>query len=76
MARKAKVDNHLKKRLERQERKRKENFRSIRQYYLIVCEGEKTEPLYLTYILFYVLYPILIKSNDSRFGTQRLDNGG
>jgi|APTNR8051073442_1049403.scaffolds.fasta_scaffold02767_9 hypothetical protein len=46
MARKQKVPNHLKKRLEREERKRKVGIRQQRQYFLIVCEGEKTEPLY------------------------------
>lgn len=46
MARTQKVPNHLKKRLERKERKRKEEIRSKRLYFLIVCEGEKTEPLY------------------------------
>jgi len=46
MARQQKVSNHLKKRLERKERNRKEEVRSVRLYYLIVCEGEKTEPLY------------------------------
>lgn len=46
MARTQKVPNHLRKRLERQERKRRVGVRPIRQYFLIVCEGEKTEPLY------------------------------
>ncbi len=46
MARTQKVPNHLIKRLKRQERKRKEGIRSKRLYFLIVCEGEKTEPLY------------------------------
>ncbi len=46
MARKAKIDNALKKRLARKEQKRREAIRAIRQHILIVCEGEKTEPLY------------------------------
>ncbi|NUQ24414.1 MAG: RloB domain-containing protein [Saprospiraceae bacterium] len=46
MARKQKVPNHLKKRLERKESRRKVGVRNQRQYFLIVCEGEKTEPLY------------------------------
>lgn len=46
MARTTKVPNHLKKRLERQEQKRREGVRMQRQYVLIVCEGAKTEPLY------------------------------
>lgn len=46
MAKNAKVSHHIKKRLGRQERRRKEAVRNIRQYILIVCEGEKTEPNY------------------------------
>jgi len=46
MARKIKVDNAVKKRIERAELKRRERTRSIRVYFLIICEGEKTEPLY------------------------------
>jgi len=46
MARTQKVPNHLKKRLERKAQKRREETRSVRRYFLIVCEGEKTEPLY------------------------------
>lgn len=46
MARKAKVDNAVLKRLKRTEKKRKEAIKSIRQFVLIVCEGEKTEPAY------------------------------
>lgn len=46
MARKIKIPNHILKRRERQEENRKENTRSERKYYLIVCEGEKTEPNY------------------------------
>ncbi len=46
MARTEKVPNELKKRLQRQEHRRREEIRSKRLYFLIVCEGEKTEPLY------------------------------
>ncbi len=46
MARKQKVPNELIKRLKRKEQRRKEDIRSKRKYFLIVCEGEKTEPLY------------------------------
>lgn len=46
MARTQKVPNELIKRLKRKERKRKQEIRSKRLYFLIVCEGEKTEPLY------------------------------
>lgn len=46
MARVAKIDNAFKKRFERQERKRTVNERNFRLYYLIVCEGERTEPNY------------------------------
>jgi len=46
MARKIKVDNATLKRLARTERKRVEAVRPVRRYYLIVCEGEKTEPNY------------------------------
>lgn len=46
MARNHPVPNHLKKRLKRQERQRKMATRQPRQYFLIVCEGQKTEPLY------------------------------
>src|SRR5579872_6118279 len=46
MARKIKVDNALLKRLAWKEEKRKEETRQKRLYYLVVCEGEKTEPLY------------------------------
>ena len=46
MARTTKVDNALLKRLARTEEKRRTEFRTKRKYYLIVCEGEKTEPLY------------------------------
>jgi hypothetical protein len=46
MARTPKIPNELKKRLARKEQKRQEGNRSQRQFFLIVCEGEKTEPLY------------------------------
>ncbi|PHK17632.1 RloB family protein [Spirosoma sp. 209] len=46
MARVAKIDNASKKRFERQETKRLQNARPKRRFYLIVCEGTKTEPLY------------------------------
>lgn len=46
MARKEKIDNASKKRFERQETKRKQNVRSKRRFFLIVCEGAKTEPNY------------------------------
>ncbi|GHT21549.1 hypothetical protein FACS189430_01790 [Bacteroidia bacterium] len=46
MARKEKIPNEVQKRFARNVRQRKENFRAKRQYYLIVCEGEKTEPNY------------------------------
>lgn len=46
MARKVKIPNHIQKRLARDEKRRKRNIRNKRKYYLIVCEGEKTEPNY------------------------------
>lgn len=46
MARKAKIDNAFLKRFERKETKRGEDTKSKRVYFLIVCEGEKTEPNY------------------------------
>lgn len=46
MARKIKIPNEQKKRFARREQKRKRDFRNKRKYYLIVCEGEKTEPNY------------------------------
>lgn len=46
MARKEKIDNAFKRRFERQETKRKQNARPKRRFYLIVCEGTKTEPHY------------------------------
>jgi hypothetical protein len=46
MARKIKVSNEVLKRLARDGSKRKVDARTIRIYYLIVTEGEKTEPNY------------------------------
>ena len=46
MARSAKIDNALKKRLQRNEKKRSVNTRVKVIYFLIVSEGEKTEPNY------------------------------
>lgn len=46
MARKVKIPNHIQKRLAREEHKRKRNTKDKRKYFLIVCEGEKTEPNY------------------------------
>lgn len=46
MARKIKVPNEHLKRFARKEQKRKKDIRNKRKYYLIVCEGEKTEPNY------------------------------
>lgn len=46
MARKAKIDNAILKRLARVEKSRPVATRVQRKYFLIVCEGEKTEPLY------------------------------
>lgn len=46
MARKIKIPNERLKRYDRQEQKRKQNIRAKRRYYLIVCEGEATEPNY------------------------------
>lgn len=46
MARKDKVDNSVLKRLARDEKSRPLSTRNKRKYYLIVCEGEKTEPNY------------------------------
>jgi hypothetical protein len=46
MARVAKIDNAVKKRFSREEKKRSLEYRSKRVYFLIVCEGEKTEPKY------------------------------
>ncbi len=46
MARKDKIPNELQKRFARQETRRKQDIRIKRRYYLIVCEGTKTEPNY------------------------------
>ena len=46
MARKIKIPNHIQKRLPSEEHKRKRNTKRKRKYFLIVCEGEKTEPNY------------------------------
>jgi hypothetical protein len=46
MARKIKIPNEIKKRHERATLQRQKNIRSKRVYYLIVCEGAKTEPNY------------------------------
>ncbi len=46
MARTIKIDNAISKRYRRKEEKRKEATKPKRKYFLIVCEGEKTEPNY------------------------------
>ncbi len=46
MANRIKIDNAILKRHARKEKKRKTEFKSKRKFYLIVCEGEKTEPNY------------------------------
>ena len=46
MARKIKIPNERLKRYNREEQKRKRDTRAKRKYYLIVCEGAKTEPNY------------------------------
>lgn len=46
MANIIKIDNAVLKRQKRVERKRKVKIKEIRVYFLIVCEGEKTEPNY------------------------------
>lgn len=46
MAKSGKVDNAILKRLKRKEARRSMAIRNIRQYMLIVCEGERTEPMY------------------------------
>jgi hypothetical protein len=46
MARKIKVDNAELKRRSQKEKKRRVGGMPLREYYLIVCEGEKTEPNY------------------------------
>jgi hypothetical protein len=48
MARKIKIDNAIIKRRSRKEKKRLIGFKSKRMFYLIVCEGEKTEPKYFS----------------------------
>jgi hypothetical protein len=48
MARKIKIDNAIIKRRSRKEKKRLIGFKSKRMFYLIVCEGEKTEPNYFS----------------------------
>jgi hypothetical protein len=46
MANIIKIDNSILKRNKRVERKRKSKVKETRVYFLIVCEGEKTEPNY------------------------------
>ncbi len=46
MARKIKIPNERLKRFAREEQKRLTDIRHQRKYYLIVCEGQKTEPNY------------------------------
>jgi hypothetical protein len=46
MARKEKIPNEIQKRFARQETRRKQDIKAKRRYYLIVCEGTKTEPKY------------------------------
>lgn len=46
MARKIKIPNENLKRFARTTQKRKKDIRNKRKYYLIVCEGEATEPNY------------------------------
>lgn len=46
MARKIKISNEILKRYAREEHKRRTNVKAKRKYYLIVCEGSKTEPNY------------------------------
>lgn len=46
MARKDKIDNAILKKFARQEGKRKVDIRNPKVYFLIVCEGTKTEPNY------------------------------
>lgn len=46
MARKIKMPNERKKRFGRREQKRVQNIRTKRVYYLILCEGQATEPNY------------------------------
>ena len=46
MANIIKIDNAVLKRTARVEKKRKERTKEVRVYFLIVCEGEQTEPNY------------------------------
>jgi hypothetical protein len=46
MANIIKIDNSVLKRQNRVEKKRKQNTKEVKVYFLIVCEGEKTEPNY------------------------------
>ncbi len=46
MANSIKIDNSILKRTARIEKKRKANIKEEKVYFLIVCEGEKTEPNY------------------------------
>lgn len=46
MARKIKIPNERLKRFAREEQKRRQDIRAKRMYYLIMCEGEATEPNY------------------------------
>jgi len=46
MAHKVKLPNHIEKRKKRAASKRRKDVRSKRKYYLLICEGEKTEPNY------------------------------
>src|SRR5579872_4688204 len=46
MARVEKIDNSIKKRFAREEKRRSIEIREKRVYFLIICEGEKTEPNY------------------------------
>ncbi len=46
MANIIKIDNAVLKKRAREEKKRKTEFKSKRKFYLLVCEGEKTEPNY------------------------------
>jgi hypothetical protein len=47
MARKIKIDNAIQKRFNKEKNKQKNNTsREVKVYFLIVCEGLKTEPNY------------------------------
>ncbi|MBN1971511.1 MAG: RloB domain-containing protein [Candidatus Delongbacteria bacterium] len=50
MARVKKIDNAIKKRIAQKQRRQERAFntRNVRKKYLIVCEGERTEPNYFT----------------------------